>query len=103
MNAILKRALLNAGGTAAYIILVASFMAFLQGSFADQEDTVLTSISALLLFVCSAAITAFLVLGKPVMLYLDGKKKDAVTLLAYTIAALALLTVIAFVLLLAFA
>jgi len=33
-------------------------------------------IAFLLLFVVSAAITGFLVLGQPVMLYVDNKKQD---------------------------
>lgn len=100
MKSLLKRALINALGTAVYIMLIASFMFFLQSSFSDQEDTILTTISALLLFVCSATITVFLVFGKPAMLYLDGKKKEALALLGYTIGMLILLTLIAFMVLL---
>ncbi len=96
MKDLLKRALINALGTAVYILLLASFMFFLESSFSDQKDTPLTVVSALLLFVCSAAITSFLVFGKPVMLYLDGKKKEALTLLGYTVGLLVLITFIAF-------
>lgn len=103
MNKIVKRAIINAVGTAAYIVLIASFLFFLQSSFSEQEDTVITTVSALLLFVCSAAITAFLVFGKPVMLYVDGKRREAVSLLGYTIGILLILTVIAFILLLVYA
>ena len=102
MDRMIKRAIINSVGTTAYIILVASFMFFLQSSFSDQKDTIIAPISALLLFVCSAAITGFLVFGKPVMLYLDGKKSEAVSLLSYTIGILVLITIIVFILLIAF-
>jgi hypothetical protein len=76
MNKVIGRAFIDSIGTVAYIVLVASLMFYLQSNFANQSDTIFTTISVLLLFVCSAAITGFLVLGKPLMLYADGKKKE---------------------------
>ncbi len=61
------------------------------------ENEIIIPISMLLLFVCSAAITGGLVFGKPVMLYIDGKKKEAVSLLLHTIAMLFLITIVFFV------
>lgn len=101
MNHILRRATLDALGTLVYILLVVSLMFLLENRLADKPDTLLAPLSALLLFVCSAAITGFLVLGKPAMLYLDGKKKEGVLLLGYTVGVLVILTVIAFVFLIA--
>ncbi len=102
MNKIIKRAIIDSIGTAAYIILIASFIYFLKSSFSDQKDTIITTVSALLLFVCSAAITGFLVFGKPIMLYVDGKKREAISLLGYTIGMLALITIIIFIFLIAY-
>ena len=48
----------------------------------------------LMLFVLSAAIVGLLVFAKPVMMYLEGAKKEAVTLVFYIVAWLALITVI---------
>lgn len=101
MAKIIKRALINALGTVAYIILVASFMFSMQ-DITPKEDTIFVITSVLLLFVCSAAITGFLVFGKPVMLYIDGKKKEAVRLLGYTIGIILLITLIIFTSLIAF-
>ncbi len=98
MIKIIKRAFINGIGTAVYIILVASFMFYLQ-NLAPKEDTILAIFSILLLFVCSAAVTGFLIFGKPVMLYLDGKKKEAVSLLIYTFIIIFLITLIIFILL----
>ncbi len=99
MSTILKRAFIDSVGTTVYIILVASFVFFLQSSFSDQKDTIITTVSALLLLVCSAAITGFLVFGKPAMLYVDGKKREAVLLLGYTLGMLISITFIAFIIL----
>lgn len=43
----------------------------------------------LLLFVISATVTGFLILGKPITLYLDGAKKEAFRFLAMTVGWLA--------------
>jgi hypothetical protein len=100
MDKIIKRAFIDAIGTAAYIILVASFIFSLQ-ILAPKEDMILIPIAMLLLFVCSAAITGFLVFGKPVMLYINGKNREAVSLLAYTIGILFIITLITFIFLIA--
>jgi hypothetical protein len=96
MTSIVPRAFINALATIAYIFLIALFMYSLQG-LAPQEDTPFLIASMLSLFVCSAAITGFLVFGKPVMLYIDGKKREAVLLLAYTIGILFLMTLTVFI------
>ncbi|MEK9183654.1 MAG: hypothetical protein AAB890_01090 [Patescibacteria group bacterium] len=52
----------------------------------------------LLLLVLSASIMGVLVFGRPILLYLDNQKKDALTMLFYTLGCLAvifLLTVVA--------
>ncbi len=101
MSKIIKRAFINAIATAVYIILIVLFIFSLQ-MFSSKEENIIIPIAMLLLFVCSAAITGFLVLGKPVMLYIDGKKKEAVSLLGYTIGILFLITILAFILLIAY-
>ena len=93
MKKLVLRAVLNSLGTAVYIILVVSLIFSLQ-RYVEPKDTILAPIIMLMLLVCSAAITGFLVLGKPVMLYIDGKKKEAMSLLSCTIGILALLTVV---------
>jgi len=102
MAKIITRAFIDAIGTAAYIILVVSFIFSLQMFSSQPEKTVLIPISMLLLFVCSAAITGFLVFGKPIMLYIDGKKREAVSLLGYTLVILGLITLISFIFLIAY-
>ena len=103
-NTIIKHAALNALGTALYIALVASLLFYAPHIFGkNTKDTVLIPISMLLLFVLSASVTSSLVLGRPILWYLDGKKKDAVSLLVATVGCLFLLTLFAFSVLAMFA
>jgi len=62
--------------------------------FFGQMDNLIGPMSFLLLFVLSAAIMVVLVVGKPHMLYLDGKKKEAVYMLLSTIGWIALITLL---------
>ncbi len=97
MNNISKYALINSLLTLAYIVLIATFLSHAQAIFGPGPDNkFITPIAMMLLFVFSAGLTGSLVLGRPVMWYLDGKKKEAVTLFAYTLGGLFICAVIAF-------
>ncbi|MBI3934148.1 MAG: hypothetical protein HY316_05620 [Acidobacteria bacterium] len=82
---ILKNALFNAVATAAYVIAVGSFLFYAPKVF-GRGNSVLIPIAMLLLFFFSAALTGALILGRPVLWYLDGKKKEALSLLVSTLA-----------------
>jgi len=99
MDKIVKRALIDSIGTAVYVIVVASFMYYIQLNMSETKDNIFAPIAMLLLFVFSAALTGILVFGKPFMLYLDGKKKDAMSLIAWTLGFLFVIIMIVFVLL----
>ncbi len=93
---IIKNALLNALATIAYIALIASFLFYVLKSFGPSADnTVLIPIVMLSLFVFSAAFTGMLVFGRPIIWYLDGKKEEAIYLLAYTLVIFLIITIIA--------
>jgi len=95
-NKIVKNAVVNAGGTVVYIVLVASFFFGAQNNFGQGggKDTILIPIGMLLLLVLSAAITSSLVFGRPVLWYLEGQKKEALSLLAYTLGFLFVVTIL---------
>lgn len=96
-KSIVQTAARNAFGTAVYIGCVAAFMSHTSEIFNGiEEKTVLVPFAMLLLFVLSASVTGSLVLGQPILWYLDGKKKEAVTLFVATLGCLFLLTVLAF-------
>jgi hypothetical protein len=66
--------------------------------FFGKTDSFWQPLSILLLLVVSAAVTGSLVFVKPIYLYLEGLKKEAIKLLIYTILSLFLITSIAFTL-----
>ena len=77
-------ALLNALGTAIYVSLIALFMQNAERIF-GQMDNLFGPVAILLIFVLSAAITGSLVLGRPILMYLDNRKAEAVKLFIYTL------------------
>lgn len=92
---IAKRATINALLAFAYVTVVGLFISNASMIF-GQKDTALTPVAALMLLVFSAALMGILVFGQPLMWYIDGKKKAALTLLGYTMAALLMLMVLTF-------
>jgi len=61
-------------------------------------NAILTApIVMLSLFVFSAALTGTLIFGRPILWYLDGKKSEAISLFAYTLAIFLTITIFAFV------
>lgn len=80
-------ALLNAIGTILYVSGVALFMSNIEIIFgrSGKPDDFRAPLAMILLFVFSAAVTAGLVLGRPILLYLDNFKKEAIKLFIYTL------------------
>jgi hypothetical protein len=94
---ITKLAFFLALGEAAYISLVAILLFTVGKFFGSKPDpAIIAPIAFLLLFVISASISGALILGKPLMWYLDGKKKEALQLFASIMAWLILFLIIAF-------
>lgn len=91
---ILKQGLLSAGLATIYVGLVSAFMAHAEKIFGGKEPGPLGPVVFLLLFVVSAAVMGLLIFGRPIMMYIDGKKREAVELLISTIAFLAAITVL---------
>jgi len=81
---LMQRAALNSLGVLVYISVIALVMKNGHTILGEVDNRTLSPILFLLIFVCSALTTSGLVLGKPLMMYLDGQKKEAVKLLIYT-------------------
>ncbi len=81
---IIQYSLIHAVLAVIYVFLVALFMQNGDKIFGKIGDFVGVA-AFLLLFVISATVAGTLVLGKPVMLYIDGDKKEAVKMLGYTV------------------
>jgi hypothetical protein len=93
MNKIIQRSLLNALGTIAYVSVVATVMQNGEKIFGNMNQTT-GPIAFLTLFVLSASVTGGLVLGKPVLMYLNNQKSDAIRMFIYTLSWLALAVII---------
>ena len=81
---LLKQSLLHVVLAIAYIFCVAAFFRsaeFLLG----KEDNFFAPVIVLMLLVLSAAIMAILFFGRPIQLYLDNQKKEALAFLGYTV------------------
>lgn len=77
MVGICKKSFLYSLGAAAWISIVAIFMQNANRWFGTQ-DTIISVIAVLILFSMSALVVGGLLIGKPIFLYIDGKKKEAV-------------------------
>jgi hypothetical protein len=83
---LIKLGFLCALGEVAYIGLVALLMSSAERFFGNAPDNkILAPITFLLLFVLSAAVSGALILGKPVLMYVEGKKKEALALFGFTL------------------
>lgn len=99
MDEIRKTALVRALLTTAYIAMVASFMYWGGTVKLGRVNTILVPITVLMLFVSSAAICGYLVFGKPAQMYIDGKKKEALSLISQTLIFLFVITILTITLL----
>lgn len=84
MNKLIWRGLLNTIGTVLYVALVVTIIHNTE-RFSHSNNEILTGMTVLTTFILSAAITGGLVLGKPILLYLNGQKNEAVKLFTYTL------------------
>ena len=92
-NNLIIRALTHSLGVLIYVSLIAAFLFNGQNIF-GKDDKFLMPVAMLLLLVISATITGTLVLGKPILMYLDNQKPAAIKLFFYTIGWLAVITIL---------
>ena len=86
------RALGHAALAFIYIGAVALFMSNVEETFQNIPE-VLAAMTMLTLFVVSAAVTGSLVVGRPILLYIEGRRAEAVRFFAYTLGWLAFILV----------
>lgn len=82
---LVQRSFLNALGTVSYITLLALAFSSLERFAGNKPDSFFAPVLFLTLFVLSAGVTASLVLGKPVLMYLANDKNEAIKLFVYTL------------------
>jgi len=92
---IILKSLIHSLSVAIYVFFVG--LLFRHGNqWFGKEDKFLTPVAMLLLFILSAAITGSLVLAKPILLFLDKQKTEALSFFLWTLVWLFILTIFAF-------
>ena len=95
----LKNPYLNALGASAYIILGVAVMTFVTQPLRNKPDTFFAPIVFLSLLTLSAAVMAFLFFYQPLMLFIEGNKKQSVNFFLKTVGTFAALTTVFLILL----
>lgn len=90
-HTLIKEAFLSASGVFFYILALVWFINNMQNWAGSKPDHWLAPVLALMLFIISACVTASLVLLKPIFLFSEGEKRNAIQLFAYTVGFLATL------------
>lgn len=94
-----KNPLINALSASAYIALGVAIMTFVTQPLKNKPDTFFAPIVFLSLLTLSVAVMAFLFFYQPLILFIEGKKKEAVNLFVKTVGIFASITIAALVLL----
>ena len=94
---LLKVAVINSLMVLVYVIFVVGAMTYFDKYMEHSSPEFLLPIVVLMLLVLSAAVVGTLIFARPVMIYLDGGKKEGLKLLTYTLGCLVVLTILAFV------
>lgn len=95
----IKNPILNAFAASAYIILGVTVMSLVTAPLRNKPDTFFAPIVFLSLLTLSVAVMAFLFFYQPLMLFIEGKKKEAVNHFVKTVSIFAVITGVALVLL----
>ncbi len=94
-----KIPLANALCAAIYIFFVVSVMNFITKPLRGKPDTFLAPITVLFMLTLSVAVMAYLFFYQPAMLFIEGRKKQAVDFFMQTVGIFAAVTVLILVLL----
>lgn len=92
-----KKPLVNSLIATVYIVLLVLGMNY-GVKLTQQQDSLLMPIGMISLFTLSAAIMGYLFCFQPIQMYLDGKKKQAVTMFLQTVGIFGITTVVILVL-----
>lgn len=79
---IILQSLIHSLLTAVYVLAVAFFMSNAERMFDGEPKNFWAPMLFLLLFVLSATIVGTLILGRPILMYLNGAKNEAIKFLS---------------------
>ena len=94
-----KNPLINALSASAYIILVVSVMTFVTQPLKNKPDTFFAPVTMLFVLTLSVSVMAYLFFYQPLLLFIEGKKMEAVDLFIKTVGIFAAITGVILVLL----
>ncbi len=94
-----KNPIINALSASAYIILVVSAMTFVTQPLRNKPDTFFAPITVLFVLTLSVSVMAYLFFYQPLLLFIEGKKKEAVNLFVKTVGIFAVITAVVLILL----
>jgi len=94
-----KNPIVNALSASAYIILVVSIMNFATQPLKNKPDTFAAPIIFLSVLTLSVTVMAYLFFYQPILLFIEGKKKEAINLFIKTVGVFGAITIIALILL----
>ncbi len=89
---------INAGAAVAYIALVVQFMHYIETIRHDTPDTIFDGMGFISLFVFSASVMGFLFFYRPVMLFVENRRGEAVSYFLKTLGIFGVITAILLVL-----
>ncbi len=95
----LMNPIINALSASAYIILVVTVMDFVTQPLKNKPDTFFAPIAFISVLTLSVAVMAFLFFYQPFLLFIEGKKEEAVNLFVKTVGIFAVITAVALILL----
>lgn len=79
-----KNPYINAFAALAYIVGIVLVLNFVTKRASFQGNNLIAPITMLSVFTLSAGVMGYIFISQPVLLYLDGKKKEAVRLFLHT-------------------
>jgi len=94
-----KNPIINALGASAYIIFIVSVMTFVTQPLRNKPDTFFAPITFLSVLTLSVVVMGFLFFYQPLMLFIDGKKKEAINLFIKTLGVFGVITAVVLTLL----
>ena len=87
-----KNPYLNALCAGAYIVAVVLLITYGPAFVREKPDTIFAPMAMLSLLVLSAAFMAYVFFFQPVLMYVEGQKREAIDLFTKTLAAFAVIT-----------
>jgi hypothetical protein len=89
----------NAITASIYIFLIVGIMNFVTKPLENKPDTFFAPVTVLSVLTLSVAVMAFLFFYQPLLLFIEGKKKEAVNLFVKTVGVFGIFTIVVLILL----